>query len=879
MYWAGALAGAPSSIALPRDYLRPSPPTGAGGRISRDLAPGLTAAVRAFARQQGTTRAVLWLALFGAFLRRWSGAGDLLIGTPASGRDREELDGVVGPFVTTVVPRFTFEASATLMDLATMARQQMSDAIAHQHLPLEAVQQRLGGVRTGGAPLFQVMFAWEPEFTLSIPGLSCTRLSVPYRTSKVELTLFVSEAADHTRLTFEFSSDVFRRETVRDALMAFEQLATSMLAQPRAPVERLSWMTPSTRQSFMALGTGACDLYPRDSNLADLFRAQVLRQPDHVAIHDTVGTVTYGDLLMRATMLARQLRAAGVQPGDRVALLLKPDRTLVTAVCAVAVAGAVYVPISPSDPIERIEMLVRDSGATALVHDELPGALTLQLPFVNVRATPTDNSDCPEQVSTPRSGDDPAAFMYTSGTTGVPKAVVVPHRAIARLVLNQSYITIRNDDRIALASNPAFDASTFELWGALLNGATVVPVAVETLLTPADFDRVIRKQHVTVIFLTTAVFNRLAFRMPEVFAPLRVLLFGGERSSPEAAGRVRAACSTLDLLHVYGPTECTTFTTCHRVTAVDRRLATVPIGRPIANTSAFVLDDRAELVPTGVVGELHVGGDALALGYHGHTDPTAERFTVHPRIQQRLYRTGDRCRVTADGEIEFVERADRQVKLRGFRIEPEEIERALLAHPLVRGAFVAADGEGEARRLVAAVATDETEGELQAWLSRKLPSFMCPALIVTVPDLPTTSRGKVDSQAVMALVGTCIPCAASSPCRTRSAGGGAGLNLAGDTGSLGYRHRRRLFRAWRSVLLGRPDARADRVATRPPNRAQPASEHLDDCAARVRVLRRCAAPARHRAARTRLTTASVLFPRRRQWWRILLPTSGRRFVS
>ena len=350
-------------------------------------------------------------------------------------------------------------------------------------------------------------------------------------------------------------------------------------------------------------------------------------------------------------------------------------------------------------------------------------------------------------------GESPAYVIYTSGSTGTPKGVVVPHRAIARLVLQTDYVQVEPADRVALASNVAFDAATFEIWGALLNGATLVVVSTDVVTSPALLAREIRQRRLSVLFVTTAVFNRVAADDPRAFAPLRALLFGGEASSPRAVAAVLAAGAPAALVHVYGPTECTTFATAQRVTGLDPRAATVPIGRPIASTTACIMDDRGTPVPQGVAGELWLGGDGVALGYHRLPEQTAERFVSHGG--DRWYRTGDRCRVNAAGAIEFVARIDRQLKIRGFRIEPAEVERALARHDAVAGAVVDAIGEGDDHRLVACV-TPRPGSRLDAaalvrYLSERMPRFAIPAISI-VAELPLTPNGKIDRRRLTGLV-------------------------------------------------------------------------------------------------------------------------------
>jgi amino acid adenylation domain-containing protein len=423
-------------------------------------------------------------------------------------------------------------------------------------------------------------------------------------------------------------------------------------------------------------------------------------------------------------------------------------------------AGAAYVPIDPADPPARVAAIVLDAGVrvllTAADGPPLQDVRTLSVDGRAIDVLAIDGllqSSRESAAATDADGGTPAYVIYTSGSTGNPKGVVVPHRAIARLVLETDYVQIEPADRVALASNVAFDAATFEIWGALLNGATLVVVSPEVATSPALLAREIRQRRLSVLFVTTAVFNRVAADDPGGFGPLRALLFGGEASSPRAVAAVLAAGTPTALVHVYGPTECTTFATAHRVTGLDPRAATVPIGLPIAHTTACIMDDRGTPAAHGVAGELWLGGDGVAIGYHGLAAPTAERFVTREDV--RMYRTGDRCRVNADGVIEFVARMDRQLKIRGFRIEPAEVERTLAGHEAVAGVVVDAVGEGDEHRLVACVTAPPGRrvdaAGLVRYLGERLPRFAIPAISI-VAELPLTANGKIDRRRLAGLV-------------------------------------------------------------------------------------------------------------------------------
>ncbi|WP_034940010.1 amino acid adenylation domain-containing protein, partial [Erwinia mallotivora] len=412
-----------------------------------------------------------------------------------------------------------------------------------------------------------------------------------------------------------------------------------------------------------------------------MFEAHAARTPDATAVECGTETLTYGELNARANRLARHLMTLGVCHGDVVAILLERSAALVVAQLAVLKAGATYLPVDTVTPEPRLKFMLEDSGATALVsRGKIPDRLFAGV-MVDITELPTDAGDV--RSAFPDGGvPDVACIMYTSGSTGQPKGVMVTHPGIVRIAVNNGYAGFCRTDRIAFASNPAFDAVTMEIWGALLNGASLVTVPQDTLLESAPLGAFIRDRNVSVLFLTTALFNRHAAAIPTALARLRYLLSGGEKADPAMFSRVLARGGQVCIVNGYGPTETTTFATAHAVQPGTPETRDVPLGRPIANTRVYVLDGRGEPVPPGVPGEIYVGGAGVARGYLNRPELTQERFLPDPFTGEgRMYRTGDRGRWRPDGTLEYLGRLDDQVKIRGYRIEPGEVEAQLLRCP------------------------------------------------------------------------------------------------------------------------------------------------------------------------------------------------------
>ena len=500
--------------------------------------------------------------------------------------------------------------------------------------------------------------------------------------------------------------------------------------------------------------------YPRHRCVHQLFEDRAARSPDAVAVVCGDRSLTYGRLNARANQMARHLRAMGVTAEARVGLRLGRSPEMIVAILGILKAGGAYVPLDPDDPEGRLRLIVEDAGVTALITE---GRLARSSPCLGVPTVLIDE----ESRALDRQGDvdlAPAAsptslayVMYTSGSTGEPKGVLIENRSVVRLVYGCDYATFA-PDRVFLQLAPvAFDASTFEIWGALLHGARLV-LAPDGPPDLAELGRLIEAQGVTTAWLTAGLFNEIVESRPATLAGVREILTGGEALSPKhVAMAYRALPQPLRIINGYGPTESTTFACCHPIDAAGLEAAdNIPIGRPIGNTRAYVLDGHGQPVPTGVAGELHLGGDGLARGYLNRPGETVERFVVGLGPAERLYRTGDRARWRADGTLEFLGRFDDQVKLRGFRIELGEIETALSRHPAIHRAVVLLreDRPGD-RRLVAYVVAggdgvEPVDGELRAFLARSLPDHMVPSAFVSLPSFPLNSNGKLDRKALPA---------------------------------------------------------------------------------------------------------------------------------
>jgi amino acid adenylation domain-containing protein len=472
-------------------------------------------------------------------------------------------------------------------------------------------------------------------------------------------------------------------------------------------------------------------------------------------------TLSYAELNTAAERLGAHLRQLRVAPEMIVGVFMERSWQLVVALLGILKAGGAYLPLDPDYPAERLQFMLRDARASIVLTQasllkKIPEALRDSFRFVVYEDIPDTEGRAPHAGTS----DNLALIIYTSGSTGTPKGIGISHQAVIRLVCNTNYLNLGPSDRVAQASNPSFDAITFEVWGALLNGCCLVGLSKEEALNPKLLGARIRDDGITAILLTTALFNQFAAsEEADVLGELRYLFFGGEAADPSSVQEVLRYFPPRYLIHLYGPAENTTVTTWHRVESVPPGSTTVPIGRPITNTETYVLDKNMMPVATGIIGELYVGGDGLARGYVNRPDLTAENFVPNPfslRGSERLYRTGDLVRYTSNGALEFAGRRDQQVKIRGHRIEPGEIESVLGQHSGVGESIVLVEDVNGQKRLLAYATVKESadEEELRRYLRERLPSYMMPASLVLLPELPLTDNGKIDRARLLQQAGS-----------------------------------------------------------------------------------------------------------------------------
>ncbi|MEK8051133.1 amino acid adenylation domain-containing protein [Ideonella sp. DXS22W] len=757
-HWREALAGLAVPTRLPYDRATTGGPQPVQqvAQTRLCLSSQAHAALAAFARAQRVTLNTVLHGAFALLLSRSAGEDDVLFGTVASGRpaDLDGAHGIVGLFVATLPARVRCAPDEPL--LPWLRRLQLALAAMREHGHVSLVDLQAWSDVPAGQPLFEAVLAFENWLDTPPPagGLLQVADRQVHETSDQPLTLF---ATFEPTLTLTLMYDVARFDAAPMARM-LGQLRTLLEgfvgASEATLLAQLPWLTADERAALLHAGQATATAYPRDASIATLFRAQARQRPDAVALQHLDRCMTYAELDASSDRMAAALQAAGVGHETPVALLSERCFELVVAILGILKAGGAYVPLDPGSPPARLAAMLADARPVlVLAQRALAGRLPAggaPLRWLDDAAAWADASlpgPCPAQ------GGSLAYVMYTSGSTGVPKGVCIEQRSVLRLVCGTQFARFGPDETWLMFAPVSFDASTLEIWGALLHGARLV-VAPPGPQSLAELGGLIRDGGIRALWLTAALFNQMVAEQRDCLAGVRQLLAGGEALSVPHVQRMLAVMAPdARVINGYGPTENTTFTCTHALAPGSALGDSVPIGRPIANTRVLVADARRQPVPVGVWGELLIGGDGLARGYLNQPALSAQAFVDDPDVPgARLYRSGDRVRWTDAGVIEFGGRIDRQIKLLGHRIEPGEIEAALQRHAQVGDAVVGVVGESEARRLVAWVAGRDGQrpdaAALREHLRALLPAPMLPQHLVVLAALPLTPNGKVDRAAL-----------------------------------------------------------------------------------------------------------------------------------
>jgi amino acid adenylation domain-containing protein/thioester reductase-like protein len=771
--WSRALSGVSEPTLLSGRGVWPAQHA-APGQFALELGAEESSALREAARNHGLTLSTLVQGAWGILLSRLTGQRDVLFGTTVSGRPPEiaGVETMVGLFINTVPVRVEIPAGATLLDVLAQLQERQSQVLDHQHFGLTQIQSL-----SGLGNLFDTLAVFE-NYPLDAEALRSAQDQVAgLRVTGVHgsdaahypLTLTIAPGTN-LRLTFSHRTDVFDDEFIQSLAERMRRVLTAIAADPQQHAADVVVLGDTERDQVLALGRGAepQSVAALSTALPTLFEQSAANAgANAVAICGEGTELTYGQVLERANALAQVLAGAGVGEEGAVGVLLERSAAVVVSALGILRAGGVYVPLDGRWPVERVQSAARTAGLTAVVTDAASrghawfASLDPKVPVIEVDSMgqlPDHSQAAAEVLPVAAGGDRLAYMMFTSGSTGEPKAVGVTHADVVALASDHAWDG-RVADAVLMHSPHAFDASTFELWVPLLHGGRVV-VAPPGALEAGPLRELIAKYSVTAMWATAALFNMLAEQDTEVFSGLRMVCAGGEAAAPGMMQRVAAACADTVVCNGYGPTETTTFAALGRVDIGPGRdmVGPAPIGRALDGMRLYVLDSRLSLTPAGTVGELYIAGAGLARGYLGRPDLTANRFVADPFAADgsRMYRSGDLVRWNNDGELEYIGRVDHQVKLRGFRIEPGEIENALMALPEVGSACVLLREDRPGDKRLTAYLTPGADAQPQgpdlsavrSALAQTLPEYMIPSAFVVLPALPLTANDKVDRKAL-----------------------------------------------------------------------------------------------------------------------------------
>jgi amino acid adenylation domain-containing protein len=765
-YWKNQFKTVPPPLELPTDHPRPSMQAHKAFRGSKrklTLSKELTQKLKELCQKEEATLFMVLLAAYQVLLHRYTGEEDIVVGSPIAGRCLAETESLIGLFVNALALRTDLSGNPSFRELLSRVKEVALGAYANQDLPFETLVKEVQPERTlARNPLFQVMFVLQSESipTLELPGLTVSHVQVENVVANFDLTLDAIERDGQLECLLESNADLFDEDRITRLFEHFENLLQGIVSKPQTRISDLPLLSEAERHQLLVEWNDTRSDYPAHSSVQALFEEQAQATQDATALMFDSENISYRELNRRANQMAHYLIAQGIGAEDRVGICLDRSPNLIVAVLGILKAGGAYVPLDPGYPGSRLTFMLEDAGVSLLLTEtQLAASFSDQ----NIKTICIDQlapAIAMEAETNPPSnaGADSLAYvMYTSGSTGKPKGVAVTHKNIVRLVKNTNYANLTSDEVFLQFAPISFDASTFEIWGSLLNGARLA------LMSPGaasldELGRALKRYQVTTLWLTAGLFHLMVDTHLEDLRGLKQLLAGGDVLSAPHVRKVVTELKDCRLINGYGPTENTTFTCCYPVDNPASINGSVPIGRAISNSYVYVLDKHLNPSPVGIPGELYIGGDGVARGYLNQPELTAAKFITDPFRNgdgTQLYKTGDLVKRRSTGELDFLGRIDSQVKVRGYRIELGEVETVLAQHDSVRDAVVIVRKDEGDKHLAAYVVpregTTPTANDLRLFLSERLPSQMVPSVFVVLEELPLSANGKIDRAALTAI--------------------------------------------------------------------------------------------------------------------------------
>ncbi|WP_425433911.1 amino acid adenylation domain-containing protein, partial [Marininema mesophilum] len=757
-YWQEELSGELPVLQWPTNRVRPVAQTYHGAVHQVHFPLHLVEKLKEVSREEGSTLFMTLLAAYQGFLSRYTGQEDILVGSPIANRNHQEIEGLIGFFVNTLVYRADVSGNPTFRELLAQVRQKALKAYEHQDIPFEKIVEAVQPERSNShSPIFQTSFTLQDTASRKsrdLSGKTMEPVDIHTSVAKFDLTVVMEEKAEGLWIAFEYNTDLFDGATIERMARHFENWLNEVAYHSDKTLGSLNLMAEEEKQQLLVDWNDTTVVYPRALTVHELFEEQAMSRPEAIAVVYEDQELTYRKLNERANQLAHYLQKQGVGAESLVGLCMDRSPDMIVGLLGILKAGGAYVPLDPTYPLDRLTYMIEHTQIRILltkdkVADHIQNGSIKKIDLDEERLYILAENNC--NLNHHINSSHLSYVMFTSGSTGKPKGVCIPHRGVVRLVKETDYIHFTSDDTSLQVASISFDAATFEIWGSLLNGGKLV-LFPGSSFSLEELGKVIQDSSITIMCLTTSLFHQVVDFNQKALHGVKQLLVGGDVLSAAHVRKVLQSIPGCRVINGYGPTENTTCTCSYSMTDPDEVSMSIPIGRPIANTSVYILDRNLQPVPVGIPGELYVGGDGLAHGYLYAEQQTAEKFIPHPfseHPEEKLYKTGDLVRYLPDGNLEFLGRIDNQVKIRGFRIELGEIEGALNEISSIQESVVMVQeyDRGD-KRLVAYVVGEGSVAEWKAHLSDQLPSYMVPAYFVVLDAFPLTSNGKIDRKAL-----------------------------------------------------------------------------------------------------------------------------------
>lgn len=742
-------------LELKTDYQRPPVKLFEGGKITKTIGLELSNQIHRLAEQKGGSVFIIMVALYKAMLARYTNQTDIVIGSPIAGREHADLHNQIGNYVNTLPIRTLFNTHVSFDELVDLVKESVIDAQVHQQYPFDILVEKLGAdTDKSRTPIFSAGFSWH-NYLLDDEapnwGFDVEFFDSGYSVCQADIWMHGSSAENgNITIAFDYDKSLLSEQRMERMLTHFLTLIDKLTKYSATKIFETTFVSNQEQTKLLEWGKVSQQESYTD-NVVTLFEKQVALSPDSLAVIDETGSLSYHQLDIYANQLATHLMDEyKVENEDRVGILMTRNTWMIASMLGALKAGCVYVPLDAKSPIDRLDFIIKDANIKVLLTDSEHFDLAYEIFETAIYAvdiqlvTSNISADAPQKTLT---SQNLAYIMYTSGSTGTPKGVMIEHRGIVRLVQNPDYVSFEASDKLLLSGAITFDATTFEIWGMLLNGGQLHLVSQDTLLSAARLKQAIESREITTMWMTVALFNQMVDTDITVLANLQKLLVGGDKLSAYHINQVIDSYPHIVICNGYGPTENTTFSACYTVT--QKFDNNVPIGKPINGSTAYVLTDDFALTPIGIEGTLFVGGDGLARGYLNQTELTEAKFITNPyNPTEKLYNTGDIVYWNENGLLEYVGRKDGQLKIRGFRVEVGEIEANIQRFEKVKQVVVLAISENGEKNLCAYyTSTDDcTAIELKKFLHTLLPTHMIPKYWVAISEMPLTVNGKVDKK-------------------------------------------------------------------------------------------------------------------------------------